>query len=220
MIVAKRPEVRREELIDAAEELFGENGYEETKVSDIIERVGVAKGTFYYYFKSKGEILFAVAHRVWTDFEDHVSKLARDDGIDPLEKLRIIIDALVDMKSGPHSIMEALHQGKNRAVHDLLTSEGYKRMVSIITEVVEQGKKEGYFDTEHPRKAVEFLFMGSSTLNDPCFESETTDDLKALADFHDRILGAKKGTFLHIFEKIYEITSETSSDQIEGAHLD
>ena len=43
----KDPETRRSELINAAEELFLANGYEETAVSDIVRKIGVAQGTFY-----------------------------------------------------------------------------------------------------------------------------------------------------------------------------
>lgn len=52
----KKPEERRWELIHAATELFSEHGYEKTSVNDIIQKIGVAKGTFYHYFKSKEEI--------------------------------------------------------------------------------------------------------------------------------------------------------------------
>jgi AcrR family transcriptional regulator len=52
MRVTKDPEIRRKELMDAAEKLFLEHGYEETAVSDIVKKTGVAQGTFYYYFKN------------------------------------------------------------------------------------------------------------------------------------------------------------------------
>jgi AcrR family transcriptional regulator len=60
MRVTKDPEIRRKELMDVAEELFLENGYEETAVSDIVKKAGVAQGTFYYYFKSKETKLDAI----------------------------------------------------------------------------------------------------------------------------------------------------------------
>ena len=48
---SKKPEVRRQELIDVASALFAEKGYEEVSVRDILQIVGGAPGMFYYYFK-------------------------------------------------------------------------------------------------------------------------------------------------------------------------
>lgn len=51
--ITKSPDERRNELIDAAEMLFIENGYDQTSVSDIVKKVNVAQGTFYYYFNPR-----------------------------------------------------------------------------------------------------------------------------------------------------------------------
>ena len=50
---SKKPEVRRQELIDVASALFAEKGYEAVSVRDILNVVDGAPGMFYYYFKSK-----------------------------------------------------------------------------------------------------------------------------------------------------------------------
>ncbi|NJE13628.1 TetR/AcrR family transcriptional regulator [Thermococcus sp. LS2] len=51
----------REKILKAARELFAEKGYDKTTVDEIVERAGVAKGTFYNYFKSKEELIKIVA---------------------------------------------------------------------------------------------------------------------------------------------------------------
>lgn len=53
---AKDSDERRSELIATAQQLFYSKGYESTSVSDIVKAVGVAQGTFYYYFDSKTEM--------------------------------------------------------------------------------------------------------------------------------------------------------------------
>ena len=60
MRISKDPEARKDELIEAAERLFLEKGYDNTAVGDIVRAVGVAQGTFYYHFKSKEDILGAI----------------------------------------------------------------------------------------------------------------------------------------------------------------
>jgi AcrR family transcriptional regulator len=54
---------RREQLLDAAVACFADQGYAAAKVSDIVQRAGVAQGTFYLYFKSKREVLVALVER-------------------------------------------------------------------------------------------------------------------------------------------------------------
>ena len=54
----KEAEVRKNEIIDAADELFSQKGYDGTSTNDIIEKVGIARGTLYHHFKSR--------KRLWT----------------------------------------------------------------------------------------------------------------------------------------------------------
>ena len=55
-----RTEVKRQEIIRIAGELFEERGYDRTSMSAIAARVGGSKATLYGYFKSKEELLLAV----------------------------------------------------------------------------------------------------------------------------------------------------------------
>lgn len=61
MRISKDPETRRQEIIEAARELFLSQGYDKTSVEDIVKKVSVAKGLFYYYFPKKEAILAAIA---------------------------------------------------------------------------------------------------------------------------------------------------------------
>ena len=63
MAKSKTKAVRREEILDAAEELFVTKGYEQATTVDIMQKVGIAKGTLYYHFTSKEEILDALIER-------------------------------------------------------------------------------------------------------------------------------------------------------------
>jgi AcrR family transcriptional regulator len=51
---------RREEILSEALKLFVENGYHQTRTSDITKRVGIAKGTLFNYFKTKEDLLNAL----------------------------------------------------------------------------------------------------------------------------------------------------------------
>lgn len=57
---AELRESRRAELLDAAAGVFARKGYRASSIEDIIERAGIARGTFYLYFESKLEIFLAI----------------------------------------------------------------------------------------------------------------------------------------------------------------
>ena len=78
MRVTKEPEIRRAELIDAARQLFDKNGIKNTQVSQIVEKVGVAKGLFYYYFKSKDEIVNEVVDLEMSELKEASLKILAD----------------------------------------------------------------------------------------------------------------------------------------------
>ena len=66
MRVTKEPEIRKQEILDTALKLFGENGYEKTSITDIAKAIGVAQGLCYRYFPSK-EALFDSAIEQYAD---------------------------------------------------------------------------------------------------------------------------------------------------------
>ena len=64
-----RGEATRQKLLDAAEALFGRNGFHATSITDVVRRAGVAQGTFYLYFESK--------EAVYTELVRHLSHSLR-----------------------------------------------------------------------------------------------------------------------------------------------
>ena len=60
----KTADSRREAFLDTAEELFTEFGYENASIERLISRLGVSKGAFYHYFRSKSDLLDAMIDRI------------------------------------------------------------------------------------------------------------------------------------------------------------
>jgi AcrR family transcriptional regulator len=59
----RKGEESRKRIIDAAEKLFGEKGFQATSVQDVLDALGISKGGFYHYFETKMELLTAVCNR-------------------------------------------------------------------------------------------------------------------------------------------------------------
>ena len=63
MRIVKAHDERKNEIIDTAQNLFMTKGYSTCSVAEIIDAIGIAKGTFYHYFKSKEEVLDAIVDK-------------------------------------------------------------------------------------------------------------------------------------------------------------
>ena len=84
----------RSELIATAQELFFAKGYEKTSVSDIVNSVGVAQGTFYYYFGSKEAILEAVVEELVAQSLALVQPILTDQDLDAITKWNQIMQVV------------------------------------------------------------------------------------------------------------------------------
>ena len=69
MRVSKDSEERKQELIDTAEKLFSEKGIANTAISAIVKELNVAQGLFYYYFKSKDDVIEAISKKYNDEFK-------------------------------------------------------------------------------------------------------------------------------------------------------
>lgn len=199
MRITKDPDVRKLELIVAAEDLFRENGCEQTSVSDIVKKVGVAQGTFYYYFRSKDDILTAVIdHYLHERLEKMVKNLIADDTHSAPEKLQLVIDASLSLTKGERSFVEFLHTEVNASFHHRFMEKSNAIFIPLITMIVEQGIKAGTFHTSHPREDVELLMAMFGLIHDRIALASVPEEYECLALAAEEIavkaLGAKEGS--------------------------
>lgn len=210
--VTKDPTVRREELIDIAEELFLKNGYEETHVSEIVKKVEVAQGTFYYYFKSKDEILDALVDRYLHDFVAFTEEQVRRDDINAVEKFINFFKGSSQLGMGKKKMMIYLHEEKNALLHLKIEKKAYPLIVPLLKKIIEQGIKDGLFDTKYPYEtAMAFLsFVGMLFDAKQLFEMTNEEKKRRIeAGFYlmEKILGAEHGSLAEPFlnmEGVYE----------------
>jgi AcrR family transcriptional regulator len=87
-------EQRKAKLVQAATELFVQQGYRQTSVEEVARRAGVAKGTVYLHFKTKGELL---AHAVVEEKKRYVARLAPilDEQLAPRERLKLWLQTVL-----------------------------------------------------------------------------------------------------------------------------
>ena len=117
MAESKSAEERREEIMDAAAELFSTKGYEETTTTDIMKKVDIAKGTLYYHFASKEEILDAMIERMGRRLIATARDCAATDA--PVyERLLKVMLSLNANSIGGEDLIEIMHQPRNVLMHE------------------------------------------------------------------------------------------------------
>lgn len=142
--ITKDPEVRQAELIDAAEELFITLGYQQTTVSTIVKKIGVAQGTFYYYFASKEVILEAIFARHVKNMLMEVQSFYQDQDT-VIEKLQLFINLFYKLchHDGPGLIAKILYKEKQGELINKLWRQMLSITRPILKRIVEQGNDEG-----------------------------------------------------------------------------
>lgn len=153
------PEARRLQILDVASKLFETRGFAETSVDEIVRTAGVAKGTFYYYYRTKQDVLGALASRIVAGLADEYREVADDPHLKPLDKLAAIF-ALQTQPQAARAIGD-LHRPENRELHERNNVEIVKMLGPIVAGVVEQGCREGVFEIEEPLATVQFILAGS-----------------------------------------------------------
>lgn len=86
----------REQILDAASRLVHVRGFNNTSVDDILKKSGVGKGNFYYYFKSKDELGFAILDRSLERFSAELIEKSFDPNKDPWDQTYDFLNSLVD----------------------------------------------------------------------------------------------------------------------------
>lgn len=159
MRIVKEAEVRREEILDAAEKLFAAKGFDNTSTGDILDAVGIARGTLYYHFKSKEDILDGVIQRITGRLMQDAGEIVRQKELPVLERLtKAIMSLNVESKIG-HEIMEQVHRPQNALMHQKMQTTLLAGINPILTELVEEGIQQGICHTQYPESMVEMIIL-------------------------------------------------------------
>ncbi len=200
----KEAEERKKEILDIAEELFIAKGYEETSTTDILEKVGIARGTLYYHFKSKEEILDALIDRIIDGVVRNI-KSAVSGNMSAKRKLFLFIGALrVDSEIG-EEIAEYAHRPQNALMHQKIQASLLSEIHPLAVGILNEGIEEGCFSTSYPEEAAEMLLVYSSVIFDDMNELSETEREKKAKGFvfnMERLLGMETGSLSGITEYI------------------
>ncbi len=186
----KKGEKRKLDLLQIAYKMFITRGYENTSVDDIISEAGIAKGTYYYYFESKEQMLEEVIGMMIEQETEAASKVLDTDLGIPQKIVGIISFVRPTEEESP--IEGALMRPENIIMHDKIKRKLIEAVAPLIVKVVEQGISEGIFACDNIHERVKMMLIVSNELFD---EGRFTEkDIEVYIDMTEKLLGAAPGT--------------------------
>ncbi|HDR4440409.1 TetR family transcriptional regulator [Bacillus thuringiensis serovar brasilensis] len=205
MRIIKEYEERRKEILETAERLFLTKGYTKTTVNDILKEVGIAKGTFYHYFKSKEEVMDEIIMRIIKEDVAKAKVIVSNPNIPVLEKLfRVLMEQSPKSGDIKDKMIEQFHQPNNAEMHQKSLVQSIIYLSPVLTEILEQGIEEGIFSTSYPQETIELLLSSAQVIFDEgLFQwkpEEMMRRVKAYIKMMEVSVGAKEGSFNYMLE--------------------
>lgn len=208
--ISKEYDERLKELLDSAQQLFFEKGYQKTSVNDIIEKVGVAKGTFYHYFKAKSDLLDKLVERFTESIHVEMKKLVKRTDLNALEKMNGFFALGRTFKARNIELMKllltALYNEENLVMRHRMIRNRIKLTLPEFVKIIEQGIKEGVFNVGNSPEVAELIYYLGININELAGEllltlSENPENIdiierkiKAYESSIEKILGIAEGS--------------------------
>ncbi len=138
-------QAKKEQIMDKALAIFSRNGFSNTKVSDITDELGVAKGTFYLYFKSKRELFVECMSRLTTVVlpEEVLDEIKQED--DFVKRMQIKLKAFLKTFpnfSGVLSLLRLSLQSEDATIA-AKARETYRTLEEPVTKDVKKAMTDG-----------------------------------------------------------------------------
>nr|WP_185903413.1 TetR/AcrR family transcriptional regulator [Lysinibacillus sp. SDF0037] len=204
MKMRKEAMERRNEILDAADELFGQKGFDGTSTNDILEKVGIARGTLYYHFKSKEDIMDALIERYNAQILGAANGIAADKSIAVHERIIRVVMALNISGGNGKEIIDHIHKPQNALMHQKIQKVIMNGLPPILTEIIREGIEQGLFSTPYPYECMEMIVAYTNTVFDDDMVDITDEEraarIPAFVFNVERLLGVESGSLMYMMK--------------------
>ncbi|HSL47578.1 MAG TPA: TetR family transcriptional regulator C-terminal domain-containing protein [Candidatus Deferrimicrobiaceae bacterium] len=158
----------RDQILNAASRLIHVQGYQSTSLDDVLRESGVGKGNFYYYFKSKEDLGYAIVDRITRTFvERALTPAFADTAADPVAQLHAFFDRVLDAQRQRNCVGGCAMGNLASELSDV--HEGFRQRLAAVflayrshlAEAIRRGQQSGHLRpaVDAPR-AAQFLVAG------------------------------------------------------------
>ena len=178
---------KRKRLIESAYNCFLEKGFEKTTIGDITEGAGVAKGTFYLYFKDKTQIQNVVTlYKSYRVIQQSL-KISREKNIeDKTEEFIYFLNEIINYLEKNTQMLKTIYKNLSKGIFNtILNQEGYEQERQSVDKIVEEFGS-SFKHAIDPSESKQTLFIilemvgavcyNSIIINEPC----SIDEMKPI----------------------------------------
>ena len=153
----KYPEVTVEKILDVAQRLFLEKGYDNTTIQDIVDQLGgLSKGAVYHHFKSKEEIMDAVGDRMFAA-NNPFEKVRKRSDLNGLQKLQEAIRLNQSDEERTSMTIQSIPITRNPRLLVEMIESNRRVLTPYYQELLEEGNRDGSVHTEYAREIAELM---------------------------------------------------------------
>lgn len=198
----KHPEVTVNKILEVSKRLFLEKGYDNAKIQDIADELGMTKGAIYHHFESKEDIMNKLGETMFIHNNPFEIVKKRND-LNGLEKMKLAIKLNQSNEQMVELTNQALPLLKNPQILAKMFESNYQNLLPYWLELIQEGQEDGSIKTEQPKELAE-LFILTDLWMIPSLFPGNVDDIKNRYKFVTVMLG-KMGLPLYDEEMIEKI---------------
>ncbi len=198
---------KKELIFDAMEKLMSEVPYKDISVDVIAKKAGIGKGSIYYYFKSKDEILYSVIERCYRRaVHEYFETLHTSSENSALAKIKKLFQSVIkrDFSGNEKNMLITLHLHDDMTLHHKMKCAAIQEISPVLTELLKEGINEGSIKTDTPKESAEIIVaVLTFFLDDTVFPEDNNSmliKLKILAGVLETCLKTEPGSFDFLYK--------------------
>lgn len=206
MVKVMKPD-KKELILNAAEELMSFMPDSDISIQLIAAKAGIGKGSIYYYFRSKEEIVDSVISRCYKKaLHEYFREINSCESA--LEKIKRLFKCMIrkEFHDNQQNFIISLHLRDDLMLHQKMKLAAMEEVAPVLAELLVQGNEEGSLSTDIPDESAEMIVAVLTFLFDssifPGNNKKTAKKLQLFADVLETCLHTEKGSF----DFLYKIT--------------
>lgn len=211
--------VKKNDILEFAQRFIMSKGYDQMSIQDIIQDLGISKGAFYHYFKSKSELLDGLTDKLVVSSMSIVQPIVDDPSLPAIEKFQVLFNTIANYKTANRVLLMQLlrvwYADENAILRQKLLLFSKKEIAPLISKIVHQGINEGTFNPKRKEMFGEIYMTLLQDLGDSIAllildekSDHPPEKLQQMVDTYTSVitdlLGAPEGSICLIEPKMLE----------------
>lgn len=138
--VTENKQIKEQSLLDTAFQLFTSKGIAKTSISDIVQQAGMAKGTFYLYFRDKYELQERlIVHKAEVLFRHAIASVREREQLNSEEQIIALVDDILTQMQRDHRLLRFINKNLSWAVFRSAMSKSHMDYLTEVRQILNAG---------------------------------------------------------------------------------